>query len=451
MKIHRSNLIEALTLAIHNQRHKEVVVGRFAVDSAVLAGWVDLRDAIDNGESLTVYDDTRPLVEQIELHDVQAWVISLVRSDEGYRICDKCNGKIPVSLDYLKHYSGLCLTPDGPASVSPAETCANCHEAIIEGVNSMAPMSMADFHDKGYCTESRYDPIRCQCQGWRGELHLSAHAPDCDGHGNRKVSIAPDTAGKNDLIAEAGHEPERMSPTYTSIQAEQGLLRRHVQEEAILDAMGRGKSLEEKEMKKMKHDPDCDCGICQYCNGDEDVYGNSRRPIPDDTPSLSLLVCDFGGEIVTKFETGELPAKLIPILGKRWGQLFFIDGCSFSGLRQQIDALVGEDDKPAVRIERMPENSYAEYRLILHDDDGLVCPERQTNLTHDDLQGLSRLFGQKAMDDLPIWSPKRGQWTQLYPSGTLSFTITRHKGEVPPPKVSEVPPCTIWRFTIGGV
>lgn len=23
-----------------------------------------------------------------------------------------------------------------------------------------------------------------------------------------------------------------------------------------------------------KHDPYCDCGICQFCNGDEDKYGN---------------------------------------------------------------------------------------------------------------------------------------------------------------------------------
>jgi hypothetical protein len=23
-----------------------------------------------------------------------------------------------------------------------------------------------------------------------------------------------------------------------------------------------------------KHDPSCDCGICQYCNGSEDRYGN---------------------------------------------------------------------------------------------------------------------------------------------------------------------------------
>jgi len=26
-----------------------------------------------------------------------------------------------------------------------------------------------------------------------------------------------------------------------------------------------------------KHDPYCDCGICQYCNGDEDKHGNPTR------------------------------------------------------------------------------------------------------------------------------------------------------------------------------
>jgi hypothetical protein len=26
-----------------------------------------------------------------------------------------------------------------------------------------------------------------------------------------------------------------------------------------------------------KHDPHCDCGICAYCNGEEDVWGNKSR------------------------------------------------------------------------------------------------------------------------------------------------------------------------------
>jgi hypothetical protein len=31
--------------------------------------------------------------------------------------------------------------------------------------------------------------------------------------------------------------------------------------------------------QETKHDVDCDCGICQYCSGTEDVYGNSTAPI----------------------------------------------------------------------------------------------------------------------------------------------------------------------------
>ena len=26
-----------------------------------------------------------------------------------------------------------------------------------------------------------------------------------------------------------------------------------------------------------KHDPECDCGICQYCNGSEDKFGNPTK------------------------------------------------------------------------------------------------------------------------------------------------------------------------------
>lgn len=33
-----------------------------------------------------------------------------------------------------------------------------------------------------------------------------------------------------------------------------------------------------EQLREKKHDPHCDCGICQYCNGTEDVYGNSTLP-----------------------------------------------------------------------------------------------------------------------------------------------------------------------------
>lgn len=36
--------------------------------------------------------------------------------------------------------------------------------------------------------------------------------------------------------------------------------------------------LQQKTKQEPKHDLDCDCGICQYCNGTEDIYGNPTWP-----------------------------------------------------------------------------------------------------------------------------------------------------------------------------
>lgn len=34
----------------------------------------------------------------------------------------------------------------------------------------------------------------------------------------------------------------------------------------------------EEELKPdYKHNPECDCGICAFCNGEEDVWGNKRN------------------------------------------------------------------------------------------------------------------------------------------------------------------------------
>src|SRR5262245_51765432 len=43
----------------------------------------------------------------------------------------------------------------------------------------------------------------------------------------------------------------------------------------------------EAECHQSKHDPNCDCGICAYCNGQEDVWGNRTR-------TLAELRRDFG-------------------------------------------------------------------------------------------------------------------------------------------------------------
>jgi len=44
---------------------------------------------------------------------------------------------------------------------------------------------------------------------------------------------------------------------------------------------------EELAKHRYKHDPSCDCGICQYCNGDEDKFGN---PTKKSEPSIYALL-----------------------------------------------------------------------------------------------------------------------------------------------------------------
>jgi hypothetical protein len=36
-----------------------------------------------------------------------------------------------------------------------------------------------------------------------------------------------------------------------------------------------------------KHDPYCDCGICQYCRGDEDKFGNLTKNGERETDALT--------------------------------------------------------------------------------------------------------------------------------------------------------------------
>jgi len=56
-----------------------------------------------------------------------------------------------------------------------------------------------------------------------------------------------------------------------------------------------------------KHDPECDCGICQYCNGDEDKFGNPTKKGERDTDALMdavkrmlILECSECDEARTK-------------------------------------------------------------------------------------------------------------------------------------------------------
>lgn len=55
-----------------------------------------------------------------------------------------------------------------------------------------------------------------------------------------------------------------------------------------------------------KHDPHCDCGICAYCNGQEDIWGNKKSDaaIKQAQPQeMELLPCPFCGG-PAKFEDG---------------------------------------------------------------------------------------------------------------------------------------------------
>ena len=40
-----------------------------------------------------------------------------------------------------------------------------------------------------------------------------------------------------------------------------------------------GGDMKQEELKRhgYKHDPYCDCGICQFCKGDEDKFGNPTK------------------------------------------------------------------------------------------------------------------------------------------------------------------------------
>jgi len=47
---------------------------------------------------------------------------------------------------------------------------------------------------------------------------------------------------------------------------------------SVSDAPLRGDTVASSLPAETKHDPHCDCGICAYCNGQEDVYGNPTSP-----------------------------------------------------------------------------------------------------------------------------------------------------------------------------
>ncbi len=62
-----------------------------------------------------------------------------------------------------------------------------------------------------------------------------------------------------------------------------------------------------------KHDPYCDCGICQYCNGDEDKFGNPTdkglREVGAIRRAIKMLV------VIECSECAEAGTDAIPLNG----------------------------------------------------------------------------------------------------------------------------------------
>lgn len=54
--IHRSNLLSALQLAIHSQREWEGKTLEYTRDSGLVAGWVELKKAIEAGQNIDFFD-----------------------------------------------------------------------------------------------------------------------------------------------------------------------------------------------------------------------------------------------------------------------------------------------------------------------------------------------------------------------------------------------------------
>lgn len=501
MKIHRSNLIQALLLAMKTQRERNLSAG-VESDTNLISGWGQIVGAIQLYEPIEFYDgtpverepiickcqtwaiigidqikamledgrhpycslngnydplglsaDARPMVEQIEPDAVEEWFIGLKTTGGqivgSWHYCDKCGDGIGTYGLYMaqwkrRHFSGLCLKPDDAERLAYSnimqvairdkqetefmECLFDGGSVTVDAVTGKLVMATKDqlgnvkagvrlvdiFPDGLHCpltadetdklhtalepdepaSVSPAEPLGCPCRSWAviGAEALAynngLHHPDCDGHGNRKDwkasvgmgwgKVAPDTAGKNDLIAEAGHEPVTQTP------------------------MGRDCADWITHLKTRNGLPICDKCDLVIDAGERERHFLGACPVPNDTPSLSLLVCDFAGTLVTKFESGELSPLLAAVLGARFGELFINDGYSLDGLRKQIDALVGEDEKPP--LPRLQWDLDAA-KLWLYPLDGV-----REEISAVAIATLVQLTGK----GIEAYEPKpRGQWTQL--------------------------------------
>lgn len=275
---------------------------------------------------------------------------------------------------------------------------AKCSYCLADPLSEASVVTEVDYENKSMPCDIEPDSVSPAETGWTGD-DGTRHYPDYDDQGNRKTT--PDTAGKNDLIAEAGHEP-------------------------VSSCNSRNKSLEKKEMGYrdlevgetiLDGDEYFDKVINEWDTAvatigkpvTEARFGNYRRPIPDDTPSLSLLVVDFGDAVCLKVEHSDRTRwlELGTMKDKRVGlgdgtaphlnaKIFHILFEPFDKIRSAIDAL-GEDEKPRNRLEHRGNDTIMFYYN--------GC---STYITQSQYDALCEIAGK----DLPIYQP-RGQWTQL--------------------------------------
>lgn len=154
----------------------------------------------------------------------------------------------------------------------------------------------------------------------------------------------------------------------------------------------------------------CNCTRKRYECGEPNGY--DRQP----KPSLQLLVIDLGDSCVVKVERGVI-ADHRTLFNDLTEMVYWhskVDGITahpFAAVRDAIDS----QDAPLPRVEHSPAGSQSEYRLVLHDDSNLVCPERSIGMTHADLQGLTTFIrGTVGVGTpLPIYEPTEGKWERL--------------------------------------
>lgn len=107
--------------------------------------------------------------------------------------------------------------------------------------------------------------------------------------------------------------------------------------------------------REMKHDPHCDCGICQYCGGQEDVYGNSTAcHHPAHEQQITSLAAALAAE---QEKTKEYEADRLML-----EDMFRVDG------RLEPDYEQGWNDAIKAAIEKFGRNAWVQEREAMLDE-----------------------------------------------------------------------------------